>query len=274
MARARLPQIMVAPTGARRGPADHPALPVTIPQIVDEARACFTAGAGAIHAHVRDADGLHTLDAGLYRELLAELEKAVPAMVVQITTEAVGRYTPSEQRALVRELRPVHVSIAMREITAGEDEATSREFYHWAHDAGINVQHILYTPEEVRRLRELVARNVVPVDDLEVIFVLGKYSGARDSMPEDLAAYLAERTGALGQAGFTVCAFGQQETACLVEAVRAGGNARIGFENNLFNEDGKPAATNAARVQELSDRLAQLQRAGGSLQETFKQEPR
>jgi 3-keto-5-aminohexanoate cleavage enzyme len=274
MARVRLPKIMVAPTGARRGAADHPALPVTIAQIVDEARACFAAGAGAIHAHVRDADGLHTLDAGLYRELLAELAKAVPDMVVQITTEAVGRYTPSQQRALVRELRPAHVSIAMREMTAGEDEATSREFYHWAHDAGIDVQHILYTPEEVQRLRDLVARDVVPVEDLEIIFVLGKYSGARDSRPEDLAAYLAERTGALGQAGFTVCAFGQRETACLVEAIRAGGNARIGFENNLFNEDGNPAASNAARVQELSDRLAQHQRAGVSLKEILEREPK
>ena len=263
---------MVAPTGARRGPADHPALPVTIPQIVDEAQACFAAGAGAVHAHVRDADGLHTLDAGLYRELLAELEKTVPEMVVQITTEAVGRYTPSEQRALVRELRPAHVSIALREITAGEDEATSRAFYHWAHDAGIDVQHILYTPEEVQRLRDLVARGVVQVDDLEVIFVLGKYSGARDSQPEDLAAYLAERTGALGQAGFTVCAFGRQETACLVEAIRAGGNARIGFENNLFNEDGKPAASNAARVLELSGRLAEQACGSVPFQETLERE--
>lgn len=256
MARARLPQIMVAPTGARRGPADHPALPVTIPQIVDEARACFAAGAGAIHAHVRDAEGLHTLDAGLYRELLAELAKAVPDMTVQITTEAVGQYTPADQRALVRDLLPLHVSIAMREITAGEDEATSRAFYHWAQDAGISVQHILYTPEEVQRMRDLVARGVVPADDLEVIFVLGKYSGARDSEPEDLAAYLAEKSGALAQAGFAVCAFGRRETACLVEAINAGGNARIGFENNLLNEDGKVAASNAVRVLELSRLLA------------------
>lgn len=248
---------MVAPTGARRGPADHPALPITIPQIVEEARSCFAAGAGAIHAHVRDGDGLHTLDAGLYRELLAELTKAVPEMTVQITTEAVGRYTPSQQRSLVRELRPAHVSIAMREITAGEDEAVSRTFYHWAYEAGIDVQHILYTPEEVQRLRDMVARDVIPIDGLEIIFVLGQYSGARDSSPEDLATYLTQRTGALAQAGFAVCAFGRQETACLVTAIRAGGNARIGFENNLLGEDGKLAPSNAARVLELSRRLAE-----------------
>lgn len=274
MAGARLPQIMVAPTGARRGRADHPALPVTIPQIVAEARACFAAGAGAIHAHVRDAEGLHTLDTGLYRELLAELAATVPDMVVQITTEAVGQYTPADQRAVVRELAPPHVSIAMREITAGEDEAVSRSFYHWARDAGINVQHILYTPGEVQRMRDLVARDVVPGDQLEVIFVLGQYSGARDSEPADLAAYLAEKTGALEQAGFCVCAFGRRETACLIEAIRAGGNARIGFENNLWNEDGKLAASNAERVQELSRRLAGHEAGIGTSHEGRQREPR
>ena len=51
-----LPKIMVAPNGARLGKADHPALPVTIAEIVACAAACWHAGAGGIHAHVRDAD--------------------------------------------------------------------------------------------------------------------------------------------------------------------------------------------------------------------------
>jgi uncharacterized protein (DUF849 family) len=55
------------------------------------ARACRAAGAGAIHAHVRDADGVNVLDAGLYREVFAGLAQAVPAMPVQTTAEAVGR---------------------------------------------------------------------------------------------------------------------------------------------------------------------------------------
>ena len=45
---AALPEIMVAPNGARRTTADHPALPVTIPQTVATAKACFEAGAGAL----------------------------------------------------------------------------------------------------------------------------------------------------------------------------------------------------------------------------------
>ena len=107
----KLPRIMVAPNGARRTKADHRALPVTIPEIVQTAVACFEAGAGAIHAHVRDADGMHVLAAGLYRELIGELKTVVPEMAVQVTTEAVGQYSPADQRKLVRDVMPAMVSV-------------------------------------------------------------------------------------------------------------------------------------------------------------------
>jgi len=110
---ASLPPIMLAPNGARRTRADHPALPMTIPETVEAARAGFAAGAGALHAHVRDETGAHVLDAGLYRELIAEMARAVPDMPVQITTEAVGRYSPADQRAVVRAVGPVAVSVCL-----------------------------------------------------------------------------------------------------------------------------------------------------------------
>ena len=47
--------LMVVPNGACLTDDDHPALPVTIPQIVETARKCAAAGAGAILFHVRDA---------------------------------------------------------------------------------------------------------------------------------------------------------------------------------------------------------------------------
>ena len=247
---------MVAPTGARRSRADHPALPVTIPQIVAEAQACFAAGAQAIHAHVRDADGQHSLDAGLYTELLTELAIAVPSMIVQITTEAVARYSPEEQRALVQEIRPDHVSIALREMIVGQNDAVLTRFYHEAAEAGICVQHILYSPREVQMMQAYVARGIIPANGLELMFVLGQYTGARDSRPDDIAPYLDARRGEIGQANWAACAFGRHETDCLVAAARKRGKTRIGFENNLLNSDGRMAKSNAARVNELMQALA------------------
>jgi uncharacterized protein (DUF849 family) len=48
-----------------------------------------------------------------------------------------------------------------------------------------------------------------------------------------------------------LCAFGPEETDCLVEAAKLGGKARVGFENSLWNADGKVAVDNAARVREV-----------------------
>jgi len=269
----QLPTIMVAPNGARRSRSDHPALPVTIAQTVADARACFDAGAEAIHAHVCDANGLHTLDAGLYRELIQEISAAVPQMVVQITTEAVGRYTSHQQMELVRELVPHQVSIAMREITADQEDEDLAGFFKWSVQAGVNIQHILYSPQEVQQFELLVSKGVVPVEGLETILVLGQYGGKRDSQPDDLAAYRQQFSGALATAGWAVCAFGRNETACLVNAVKQGGKARIGFENNLHDSDGGLSASNAARVAELVSALEQSGPLSGDVEQGSRPKP-
>lgn len=251
-----LPAIMVAPNGARRGKADHPALPVTIPEIVACAVECFAAGAGAIHAHVRDAEGQHILEAGLYAELIAELARAVPKMAVQITTEAVGRYSPAQQRALVAQLRPAMVSVALREITQEPDVRLTRAFFHDCAAQGTAVQHILYAADDVDRLAALIADGTVPKGPLQVLHVLGRYTEGQISSPADLAAPLARQRAHGLSADWSVCAFGPSESACLVAARREGGKARVGFENNLFMAGGALAASNAARVSELVAMLA------------------
>lgn len=250
-----LARIMVAPNGARRGKADHPALPITIDETVEAAKACYSAGAQAIHAHVRDENGEHTLDAGLYRELIAQLAVAVPDMAVQITTEAVGRYGPGEQRQVVRDVMPKAVSVALREMVPDDGEVdAARDFYHWARDAGIAVQHILYEADEVAELFRRISGGVVPADELQILFVLGRYAKDQQSEVSDMDPFLsalALQEHAQVSVQWGLCAFGRNETDCLAEAVRRGGHARIGFENSLWNRDGLIAADNAERVREL-----------------------
>jgi 3-keto-5-aminohexanoate cleavage enzyme len=251
-----LPRIMVAPNGARKTKADHPALPVTIAELVDCAVACQQAGAGGLHAHVRDGEGRHMLDAGLYAELLVELARIAPGLMVQITTESAGLYGPAEQRALVRALMPPAISIALREILAdGETDEAARLFAE-CDEAGIAVQHILYSAEEVTQLARLVASGVVPKRGLQLLHVLGRYSAGQVSSPADMDLPLArQRTGGLS-ADWAVCAFGPSETACLTEAARRGGKVRVGFENNLHMADGNLARDNADRVAEVAMALA------------------
>lgn len=254
-----LPRIMLAPNGARLTTADHPALPVTIPQVVQAALDAQAAGADGLHAHVRDADQRHVLDAGLYAELLAELAAKAPGLYVQVTTEAVGRYTPAEQRALVETLRPAAVSIALREIMADRETDLNRRFFAGCAEAGCHVQHILYDVDDIRRLGDLVASGVIPRDRLAALIVLGRYAEGQRSSPADLHEPALALRDLLPGVDWAVCAFGPAETDCLVEARRLGGKARIGFENNRLNRDGRPAHDNAGRVAEL---VAELARQG------------
>lgn len=246
-----LPRVMLAPNGARRTKADHPALPITIAETVAAAKAGFDAGAEALHAHVRDRDGRHCLDSGLYRELIDEMKTAVPDMPVQITTEAAGIYGPDDQRRVVREVMPEGVSVVLREMWPGHGpDPAAQAFYHWAAEAGIAVQHILFTEHDATRFAALVADGSIP-GPVQCLLVLGTYSPPLDGSPEMLRPLLS-RLAPLGPTlDWALCCFGAAETACLHEAVRLGGKIRVGFENNLTGPDLRPAADNAVRVREV-----------------------
>ncbi|AKI01423.1 hypothetical protein IMCC20628_02727 [Hoeflea sp. IMCC20628] len=245
---ASLPAIMIAPNGARLKKVDHPALPETVAEIVATALACVRAGADGIHAHVRDKDGNHTLDAGLYGELLAELARVVPGMVHQITTEAVGRYSPEEQIRLVRTVQPKSVSVSLAEMTSEGWTSQVESFYRWCDEAGVAVQHILYMPDDLRNLARLCSQKLIPADELMMLFVLGRYGQGVPSEPQAISGFLELLPQLAVSADWAVCAFGQSETACLRAAERLGGKIRIGFENNTLNEDGTVARDNAERV--------------------------
>ena len=111
-----LPRLMGAPNGARPKKKDHSEVPVTISEIVSTAKTCFDAGAGAIHFHIRDKKEKHVLDPVLCREALVELQKVVRKMHLQITTEAVGRYSPDQMRKLAYDVMPPGISIGLKEM--------------------------------------------------------------------------------------------------------------------------------------------------------------
>lgn len=249
-----LPSLMVAPNGARRGKSDHPEIPITTDELVTTALACQKAGADGIHLHVRDGDGKHSLDTGRYREALAALDHATPNLFVQVTSEAADVYGPNAQRAMVRDLQPDSVSVALREmLRAPGDTKDATAFYAWAQEARVGIQHIVYTPEELSWFLDCVDQGIVPGQHHQLQFVLGSYAGREMPNPSDLKAYLAHlepcNSGMIFD--WMVCAFGAAETPCLAYAVECGGKARVGFENSLWNADGTLARDNAERVSEV-----------------------
>ena len=239
--------LAVAPNGARKTQADHPALPITSEEIARTAAGCREAGAAMIHLHVRDRDGRHSLDVEAYKAAIAAIRGAVgEAMVIQVTSEAVGLYSPAEQMAMVRALRPEAVSLAVRELVPGpEAEADAAAFFAWLLRERVLPQFIVYSDDDLRRFVDLAARGVVPGSRHFLLYVLGRYTKGQISAPADLLPFLA--VGGLDHT-WGLCAFGRRETACAVLAAALGGHPRVGFENNLHLPDGSIAPDNAALV--------------------------
>jgi uncharacterized protein (DUF849 family) len=244
--------LAVAPNGAYKQKADHPAVPLTAAELAAEARRCLDAGAAMIHLHVRTPEGRHLLDAEAYRDATRAIRAAVgPALVVQVTTESGRVYAPPQQMAVVRELVPEAVSVAVRElIPDASHEAEAAAFFAWLAEAGILTQLILYDADDLRRWHALRARGVIPDARWSLLFVLGRYSAGQRSEPADLLPFLAAHAG---PEPWAVCAFGPQENACMMAAAAFGGHLRVGFENNLLLPDGRVADDNAALVRRAAD---------------------
>lgn len=251
--------VTVAPNGAYKQPADHPAVPITPATLATTAKACLDAGAAMLHMHIRDAQGRHSLDVEGYREAQRMVRQAVgDALVIQITSEAAGVYQAPAQIAMVEALQPEAVSIGLREIDKPEiSEAGLQRFFASLAQRQTMVQIILYDVPDLRRWQALCTSGVVADAPWFLLFVLGRYSAGQTSSPRDLLPFLAAHDG---PEPWAVCAFGAAENTCITAATLFGGHARVGFENNLLCKDGSMAPDNTTLVRQAVDAAAALGR--------------
>ncbi|MBX2838190.1 MAG: 3-keto-5-aminohexanoate cleavage protein [Gammaproteobacteria bacterium] len=243
--------VMAAPNGARLVPDDHAAVPVTIAQTIETTVACRAQGAQALHAHVRDDQLLHCLDTDRYRALISGLETALGKnFPVQVTTEAVGRYSTDEQMQLVRDLKPRYISAAVREfIPDDSDVNAAADFYRWCVQNQVGVQHIIYDDNDLQRYFDYKTAEVIPLEHQSVLIVLGRYVKDQLSDPSLVDHFAKALEG--HDLRWMLCAFGHTETQCLVKGAQHGAGCRVGFENNRLHPDQTIAESNEERVATL-----------------------
>lgn len=245
--------IASAPNGARKTRRDHPAIPITAAQLADAAAAVMAAGARMIHLHVRDARGKHTLDAGAYQAAIEAMRaKAGGDLFIQLSSEAAGLYDPGQQRQAMYAVNADGVSIALRElIRAPGDVAPAGELFHHLAGRGVLAQYILFSIDDIDRYGSLLKQGVIPPVGHSVLLVVGRY-GEQPATPDTLHRMVEALRGTINRPlNWMVCAFGEHQFDCLVEAVKLGGHARVGFENSLLLRAGQVAADNRQLVTQL-----------------------
>jgi len=240
------PYVLVAPNGARRGHGDHVALPVTTAEIVSTARACQQVVADGLHLHVRDQHGVHSLDQGRYRETLAELRQSVPGLDLQVTTEAAGIFDVASQLHSLEGLQPTWASISVREIARAPDLA--ERVYGICSGQGTRVQHILYNQADAALLARWQAEGIVRQEQVERLYVLGRYEADQAKTPSELGSWITANTPSTP---WMVGAFGANEHSCLRSAAELRADLRVGFENSLTDPKGSMWIDNATSVAAL-----------------------
>lgn len=269
--------IALAPNGASKQKTDHPAIPISLNEIVDSAAKACELGVTLLHLHIRADDGQHSLDPAIYKQTIAAIRRAIgQQMVIQMTTESVGIYSQAQQIAAVKSIRPEAVSVALRELiptSASKNitpenivpENTAAEFFHWLCREKIMVQYILFSAAEIERYQQLLKRGIIPAERHSVLFVLGRYTKTTNPDAKILSRYL--RLWDSSQS-WMVCAFGQHEFACLQSAVKRGGHIRVGFENCLLMQGGAVAKSNQELIVQSKKMATQLNRPLANSEQT------
>ena len=234
--------VSVAPNGGRFSKLDHPSLPLSIAELAQEARACSAAGARLMHFHVRGTRGEHSLDAGLYREALREIEPQAGGMILQISSESrgVGKslvnssddvlYSPHQQAQCIFASNCRAASVSFREICS-EGFAFAQSFYAEAAARGIHLQHILYSASEAESFQRALSTGVVVNASghrLCVLFVFGRDATCGASDSASFAAFITSCLQPFESLDYESleqtlplwfsCAFGKQEQARLLQA--------------------------------------------------------
>jgi 3-keto-5-aminohexanoate cleavage enzyme len=248
--------ITVAPNGARLTKKDHPQLPESPQELAHCALACQQAGAAMLHMHARDQDGCHTLDVETNQRFLEVVRQSVGSdMVIQLTTESIGKYSPEEQMALVRHCQPEAVSIALRELVPSDEyKSVAQDFFAELKESLTISQFIIYSVADLDRYYQLFAEQIIPVDQHHLLFVIGRHQQASDKALLEILVRLNS------EVAWSVCAFGQSEYRLTAAAMALNGDIRVGFENNRWDVNGNLAETNTHLVMQAANLAKALNR--------------
>ena len=260
--------ITCAVTGSGGTQDRSPHVPRSPAQIADSAIAAARAGAAVVHCHVRDPEtGVPSRDPRLYREVTDRVRDADMDVVLNLTAGMGGdllfdgteRMVASqrsdmagaeERVAHVVECRPEICTLDCGTMNFAEADYVMvntpgmlRDMAARMTASGVRIEIEAFDTGHLWFAKELVREGVIPAPVL-VQLCMGVPWGA----PDDLNTFMALVNNVPPDWTFSGFGLGRNQMAYVAAAVLAGGNVRVGLEDNLWL--GKDAlATNAQLVE-------------------------
>ncbi len=272
--------ITCAVTGAGDTTGKSPHVPVTPQQIAESAIDAARAGAAVVHIHVRDPQtGKGSRDTGLYAEVVERVRAADVDVVVNLTAgmggdlvlggdENVLPLNPDGTDMVGATERLDHVRTILPEICTldcGTMNFASGGDYIMVNTPGVlrsmakQVQALGVRPElEVFDTGHLVqVKEMVRDGLLDNPVMIQLCMGIAYGAPDDPTTFMAMVNNLPNDCVFSGFSIGRKQLPFVAMAALAGGNVRVGLEDNLYAGPGE-LATNARLVERARNILENM----------------
>ncbi|MEM9146787.1 MAG: 3-keto-5-aminohexanoate cleavage protein [Pseudomonadota bacterium] len=252
--------ITCAVTGSGGTQDKSPHVPRSPKEIADSAIAAAKAGAAVVHCHVRDPEtGRPCRDRTLFRELTERIRDSGTDCVLNLTAGMGGDMVfgsaeaplplsesgtdmagAAERVGHVAECRPEICTLDCGTMNFAEADYVMtntpgmlRAMAAQMVEAGTRIEIEAFDTGHLWFAKQLVSEGVIPAPVL-VQLCMGVPWGA----PDDLNTFLAMVNNVPSDWTWSGFSIGRNEMAYVAASVLAGGNVRVGLEDNLYLERG------------------------------------
>ena len=270
--------ITCAVTGSGDTVGKHPGVPVTPKQIAAASIEAAKAGAAIAHCHVRDPEtGKASRRVELYREVVDRIRSADTDVIINLTagmggdvvfsagedpfplaagTDMVG---PSERMAHVEALLPEictldcgTMNFSLGDYVMTNTPSTLRAMAAKAQASGVRPELEVFDTGHLVFVKQLISEGLID-DPCMIQLCLGIPYGAPDDPLTLMALTHQLPKGAI----FSAFSIGRRQLPYVAMAALAGGNARVGLEDNL-NLDRGVLASNGQLVERAATILTAM----------------
>ncbi|WP_029902420.1 3-keto-5-aminohexanoate cleavage protein [Prevotella sp. 10(H)] len=230
--------IIKAALNGGRTKIDNPNVPVTVEEILNEAVQSVIAGAQEIHFHVRDKNGIESLNGQFVAEQMSLLKRFLPQIPIGISTGEWMESDVDKRKQLIKEwtVLPDFVSVNI-------SEDNFEGIIEILLEKGISIEAGISTPQEVialvkSGLLKHCFRILIEPDDLTLQDALNNVSEIEKIILPVLTSH-------------DILLHGYNNDTCwgLVEkAFERKYSTRIGFEDTVFIDENIKATSNAELI--------------------------
>lgn len=247
--------ITIATTGAWPRTANNPNLPVTPERIAEEIYNCWKAGAAVCHIHVRDEEQNDTMDPEVFGKVLENLHAKHPDCDIVVNLTAAGGMGNGEDARMAPFImhHPEMASLDcgsmnwMHNYVFDNNPAFLKKLGLTMQEHGVKPEVEVFDIGMIHEAKWLLDQGAIK-EPVHFQFCMGAAGGIPATCENVI---LLRNELAKTFENYTWSAFGTGKGAAevLYTAIAAGGNVRVGMEDNVYMKKGVLAKSNVEFVE-------------------------